>query len=412
MSSTRTALDFIVPKTDATRARYKAGARPSFGHFVEDFTQGKVDINGDFEEFMKTRSAYFNYSATAHHFNWLFTKFLPQLAIHSKSQDERIIRDHYDRGNDFFASFLGPRMIYTSAFFMDPANETLEQAQDRKMQMVCNKLDLKAGETHLDIGCGWGTLIAYAAKNYGAKTTGVTIAQAGADWANKQIADHGMTKDQAEAWRMDYRDIPAGLKFNKISCLEMGEHVGVRKFPGFIKMIYDRLEDDGKFYIQQAGIRANPGILKKGPHYQDLVWIMFMGEYIFPGADASTPLGFLIESLQDANFEVAHLENIGIHYSHTIHKWYYNWMRNENYIMEHYGQKWFRVWQLFLRWSVDIAAGGSSTCWSITAHKNLDKTNRDKYIGPNTGLRMDLTKPKEFYREYPSPWKDLYGPAR
>jgi len=177
-------------------------------------------------------------------------------------------------------------------------------------------------------------------------------------------------------------------------------------------MIYNRLEDDGKFYIQQAGIRANPGILKKGPHYQDLVWIMFMGEYIFPGADASTPLGFLIESLQDANFEVAHLENVGIHYSHTIHKWYYNWIRNEQYIMEHYGQKWFRVWQLFLRWSVDIAAFGSSTCWSITAHKNLDKTNRDKYIGPDTGLRMDLTKPIPFEREYPEPWKGLYGGAK
>ena len=406
------ALDFLVPKTDATRARYKAGARPSFGHFVEDFTQGKVDVKGDFEEFIKCRGDYFNYSATPHHFQWLITRFLPQLLIHSKSQDERIIRDHYDRGNDFFACFLGPRMIYTSAFFNDPS-ESLEIAQDRKMQMVCNKLMMQKGDTHLDIGCGWGSLIAYSAKYYGAKSTGVTIAQAGADWANKQIADHGMTKDQAEAWRMDYRDIPAGQKWNKISCLEMGEHVGVRKFPGFIKMIYERLEDDGKFYIQQAGIRANPGILQKGPHWQDLVWILFMGEYIFPGADASTPLGFLVESLQDANFEVAHLENIGIHYSHTIHKWYYNWMRNEQYVLEHYGEKWFRVWQLFLRWSVEIAKQGNSTCWSITCHKNLDQTDRNRYItDKTTGLRMDLSNPTPLTREFDEPWKGLYGGAK
>jgi cyclopropane fatty-acyl-phospholipid synthase-like methyltransferase len=321
--------------------------------------------------------------------------------------------EHYNRGNDFFAAFLGPRMVYTSGFFLDPANETLEIAQDRKMQMVCNKLMMQKGDTHLDIGCGWGTLIAYAAKNYGTDSTGVTIAQEGADWANQQVRDFGMTDKQARALLLDYRDIPSGRKWNKISCLEMGEHVGIRKFGGFIKMIYHKLEADGKFYIQQAGLRANPGILRKGPHYQDLVWGLFMGENIFPGADASTPLGFLIDSLQNANFEVAHLENVGIHYSHTIHKWYYNWMRNEAYIMEHYGQRWFRMWQLFLRWSVDIAKAGSSTCWSITAHKNLDNTDRDRYIkDTNTGLRMDLTKPITFEREYTGVWKELYGGAK
>ena len=408
----QTALDFIVPKTDATRARYKAGEQPSFGHFVEDFMDDKIDIKGDFEEFMLTRNDYFKYSLTAHHFNFFFTRFIPEVVIHSKSQDERIIRGHYDRGNDFFASFLGPRMVYTSGFFMNTKTETLEVAQDRKMQMVCNKLMMQKGETHLDIGCGWGTLIAYAAKNYGTDSTGVTIAQEGADWANQQIADHGVSAS-ARALRLDYRDIPQGRKWNKISCLEMGEHVGIRKFKGFIKSIYDMLEDDGKFYIQQAGLRANPGIFKKGPHWQDLIWGLFMGENIFSGADASTPLAFLVEALQDANFEVAHIENVGIHYSHTIHKWYYNWMRNEEYIMEHYGKRWFRMWQLFLRWSVDIAKQGNSTCWSITAHKNLDTTDRDRYIDDtNTGLRMDLTNPKCFEREYKGVWAQLYGGAK
>ena len=409
---TATALDFIVPKTDATRARYKPGTRTSFGYFVEDFLNSRIDIKGDFEEFMKLRNTYFDYYYTPHHWKFFITRLIPETLIHSKSQDERIIRGHYDRGNDFFAAFLGPRMVYTSGFFLDTKTESLELAQDRNMQMVFNKMMMKEGDRHLDIGCGWGTLIAYAAKNFGTIGTGVTIAQDGYDWGTKQIADHGVS-DRAKILRMDYRDIPKGQKWDKITCLEMGEHVGLRKFGGFIKTIYDMLEDDGKFYLQQAGLRKNPGAFTPGPHMQDMVWGLFMGENIFSGADASTPLGFLVRSLQNANFEVAHLENIGIHYSHTIHAWYYNWMRNEEYIKEHYGERWFRTWQLFLRWSVDIALQGSSTCWSITAHKNLDNTDRDRYINDHsTGLRMDLTNPKRFDRPMDGVYAQLFGDAK
>lgn len=190
----------------------------------------------------------------------------------------------------------------------------------------------------------------------------------------------------------------------------MGEHVGVRKFNGFIKMIYDELEDDGKFYLQQAGLRANPGIFKKGEHWQDLVWGMFMSEYIFSGADASLPLKFLVGALQKANFEVGHIENIGIHYSHTIHSWYHNWMRNEDYINIKYGNYWFRLWQLFLRWSVDIAKYGSSTCWAITAHKNLDKVNRNHYISQaNIGLSMNLKNLRKLERVFDEPYASLYN---
>jgi cyclopropane fatty-acyl-phospholipid synthase-like methyltransferase len=346
---------------------------------VEDYVNQKIDIQGNFEEFMKLRHDYFSFSLTPHHFKFLITRFIPEVLIHSKKQDERIVRDHYDRGNDFFRAFLGPRMVYTSGFWVDLENDTLEMAQDRKMQMVCEKLHMKPGDRHLDIGCGWGTLITYSAKHFGANSTGVTIAQEGHDWAVRQIAEHGVS-DKAKVLRMDYRDIPK-QKFDKITCLEMGEHVGIRKFQRFINQIYDLLADDGKFYIQQAGLRANPGIFTAGPHWEDLIWGLYMNEYIFSGADASTPLAFLANSLQNANFEVNTVENLGIHYSHTIHKWYYNWLENEEQINGSYGVWWFRMWQLFLRWSVDIAAQGSSTCWGIVAHKNLNQTDRDAYIG-------------------------------
>ncbi len=387
------ALDFIVPKTDAMKARYKPGKKPSFGHFVEDYCNQRIDLKGNFEDFMKVRDTYFDYTLTAHHIKFFFTRMIPEVLIHSKSQDERIVREHYDRGNDFFSSFLGPRMVYTSGIWMDVKKETLEEAQDRKMQMVCQKLHMKPGDKHLDIGCGWGTLITYAAKHFGSDSTGVTIAQEGHDWGMNQIKSHGV-QDKARVWRMDYRDIPK-VKFDKITCLEMGEHVGIRKFQRFINQIYDLLNDDGMLYLQQAGLRANPGLLTKGPHWEDLVWGLYMNEYIFSGADASTPLGFLTQSLQDANFEVNTVENVGIHYSHTIHAWYYNWEKNKEYVVSKYGEWWFRMWQIFLRWSVDIAANGSSTCWAIIAHKNYNNTDRNKYIGHgNLSERMvDLKVP-------------------
>jgi len=258
----QSALDFIVPKTNAARARYKRGAAPSFAHFVEDYISGEVDIKGDFEEFMKLRGGYFHYSVTPHHIKFLVSRFIPEVLIHSKQQDERIIREHYDRGNDFFAAFLGPRMVYTSGFFLDTKTESLELAQDRKMNMVCHKLMMKPGSSHLDIGCGWGTLVSYSAKQFGTDSTGVTIAQDGYDWGTQQISDHGVS-DHARILRMDYRDIPKGRTWNNISCLEMAEHVGIRKFKGFIKMIYNMLPDDGRFYLQQAGLRASPGHLRE-----------------------------------------------------------------------------------------------------------------------------------------------------
>ena len=98
---------------------------------------------------------------------------IPEVLIHSKAQDEEQVRDHYDRGNDFYAWFLGPRMVYTSGLITDINRmETLEELQDNKMTMVCEKLALQPGDKMLDIGCGWGTLVTHAAKNYGADVTG------------------------------------------------------------------------------------------------------------------------------------------------------------------------------------------------------------------------------------------------
>ena len=362
------------PKGPAA-ARYAAGKVP-MTTLIEDYIHERLDIEGDFRAFIRERHSVADYKFVADHFKFLITRFLPEVLIHSQEQDIRIGREHYDRGNDFFGWFLGPRMIYTSGFFTSP-NQTLEQAQDQKMKRVCDKLQLKTGERYLDIGCGWGTLVATAAKDYGVDATGITIAQKGAAYGTEQIQRMGVS-ERARILTLDYRDIPPG-PYDKISCLEMAEHVGVRKFQDFMKQVYGMLADDGLFYLQIAGLRAKKGTL--GFHFEDLVWGLFMNKYIFPGADASMPLSFVVSNLESAGFEIHSVENVGIHYSLTISRWYDNWMANRADVVKTYGEWWFRLWQMFLGWSVEIAAQGASTCFQIVANKNLDGFNRMRWMG-------------------------------
>jgi sphingolipid C9-methyltransferase len=372
----------IISKDSNVRSRY-GGQKVPMATLIEDYIHERIDIQGDFRDLIQHRDAVVDYSLVADHFKFVFTRFLPEVAIHSQAQDIRIGRAHYDRGNDFFGAFLGPRMVYTSGFFRSP-DDSLEQAQDQKIKLVCEKLQLKKGERLLDIGCGWGTLAAYAARDYGVDATGVTVAEKGAAYANEQCTRLGVS-GSARALIMDYRDIPAE-RYNKISCLEMAEHVGVRRFGKFLEQVYGLLEDDGLFFLQIAGLRARTGMLNF--NLEDLVWGLFMNKYIFPGADASMPLSFVVEHLEKAGFEIHSVENIGIHYSLTISRWYDNWMQNRAEVVKTYGEWWFRLWQVFLAWSVEIAAQGSSTCFQLVANKNLNRFNRLRWVGAvNLGER-------------------------
>ena len=252
--------------------------------------------------------------------------------------DEEQVRDHYDRGDDFYGWFLGPRMIYTSGIISDiKKEETLEQLQDNKLAIVCEKIGLQKGESLLDIGCGWGTLARFASVNFEAKATGVTLGRNQTAWGNNALRKAGIPEEQSKILCMDYRDIPVPQGgYEKITCLEMAEHVGVRHFHRFLKQVYDMLDDDGVFFLQIAGLR-------RAWQYEDLIWGIFMNKYVFPGADASTPLGWFVDKLEGAGFEIKGIDTIGVHYSATLWRWYRNWMANRDKVEAKYGKRWFRV---------------------------------------------------------------------
>lgn len=353
--------DYIQCK--AFESKYPTGKKPPIAEFIALYLRGEaslIDGVDMLDDLMMHRYAIFTMNICWEHVRFFLNTFVFQLTGHYRSIDKDDIAPVYNRGNDFYNWFLGPSMIYTTGLFHD-VDESLEVAQDRKMKYICDQMQLQKGQQHLDIGCGWGTLARFASKHYGTESLGVSIAKEQVKYCKDQTEKEGLSKTVKFAC-MDYRDIP-NKKFDAISCVEMAEHVGIRKFQTFLHQVKDLLVDDGKFYIQVAGLRRRW-------QYEDLIWGLFMGRYIFPGADASCPLAFLVSQLERAGFEVLEVKNRGCHYAHTIRKWYWNWIANEEKVEAKYGVYWVRLWKVFLSWSVMIAGQGSSTLWMATAIKN------------------------------------------
>merc|ERR1719233_2489855 len=199
---------------------------------------------------------------------WFLGTFLAQLTGHSQERDAREVGDVYNRGNDFYGFFLGPSMVYTSGIFHKAGyeEESLEVGQQRKIDTILDAVHLQKGERHLDIGCGWGTLVIEAAKR-GAQSTGCTLAKEQVAFAKDAAKKQGVEGNTS--WIIDdYKNIQP-----------------------FLKHVHSMLKDDGMFYIQMCGVRRTWC-------FEDIVWILFMGKYIFPGADASTAINFVVNQLE------------------------------------------------------------------------------------------------------------------
>jgi cyclopropane fatty-acyl-phospholipid synthase-like methyltransferase len=376
-----TSLNDIVVFNDKTlESNFKSGRIPMTTLF-EAYLDGDVDIP-DMDAFLDARDRIVTYSLTMEHVKQLVTKMIPEWTIHSQAQDKRIVREHYDRGDDFFEAFLGERMVYTSGIFLDES-ESLEQSQDNKIDLVCRKLMTRPGDELLDIGCGWGTLAMQSAARFGVRSTGITIAQKQTAFGNARIAKAGLS-DKAKIECLDYRALP-DKQWDRIVSLEMVEHVGIKNLGKYFKIVYDHLKDDGLFLLQFCGLRrgADQGVPPVGLRPEDMIWGLFMNKYIFPGADASLPLSDMCKYMEKAGFDIHSAENISIHYSITIKRWHDNWLRNKKAVLDAYGERWFRMWNLFLAWSWRIGAQGNSECFQVVAHKNLDHFNRKIFIGKN-----------------------------
>jgi cyclopropane fatty-acyl-phospholipid synthase-like methyltransferase len=386
-----TLTDYVVFNDSALKRKFENRKIP-IDTLFEAYFDEKVDIPGDIYALLEDRHAVVEHPFTAEHWKYFLTRFVPEFASHSRKLDEKLVRWHYDRGDDFFAAFLGPRMVYTSGFFTD-FGQSVEQAQDQKMDLVCQKLMLEPGDRMLDIGCGWGTLVMHAAKHYGVDATGITISKNQTAFGNARIEANGLSS-RARILCMDYRDIPKA-RYNKISNLEMVEHVGVKNLRPFYRQVYDLLDDQGLFLMQWTGLRRRSS-------QEDLVWGLFMAKYIFAGADASLPLAPMMNVMEKAGWEIHSTENISYHYKITIKKWHDNWLENREQVVRAYGERWYRIWHVFLAWATTIAAQGTAACFQVLSHKNLNHFDRSIWIGKTASVagtgRIALPRREDWIR--------------
>jgi cyclopropane fatty-acyl-phospholipid synthase-like methyltransferase len=374
--SRKTVSDFVVFE-DSALGRKWSGKKVPMSDVFEAYFDGKLDIPHDkWDAFFQARHETMSFRLTDSHIRWAFTNFLPEVTIHSKAQDSRIVSEHYNRGNDFFEWCLGEAMVYTAASFATP-DMPLEQAQYRKIDRACEKLQLKTGESLLDIGCGWGTFVARSAKEFGSRSYGVTLAQEQVNFGTDRIAKYGVS-DRAKVEVCDYRNIQG--KFDKIVSLEMVEHVGIKNLVGYYQKVHELLADDGLFVLQWTGIRnlynpQNPlSALTLRP--EDLIWGLFMNRYVFPGADASLTLSGMIRAAEDGGFEVTDVENMSPHYVITLRAWRDHWISNREHVIKAYGERWYRLWYFFLHWSALIGEQGSAFTYQLLMHKNSDSFDR------------------------------------
>jgi cyclopropane-fatty-acyl-phospholipid synthase len=253
---------------------------------------------------------------------------------HSKRRDADAIHHHYDVSNTFYELVLGPSMTYTCACYPTPT-ATLEQAQENKYRLVFEKLRLRPGDRLLDVGCGWGGMVRYAAR-HGVHALGVTLSREQALWGQKAIAEQGLA-ELAEIRHADYRDIRDG-GFDAVSSIGLTEHIGVANYPSYFRFLRSKLRIGG-LLLNHCITRPDNTRPAGAGHFID--------RYVFPDGEL-TGSGRIISAAQNVGLEVVHEENLRQHYALTLRDWCANLVENWEAAVAEVGLATAKVWGLYM----------------------------------------------------------------
>jgi cyclopropane-fatty-acyl-phospholipid synthase len=291
----------------------------------------------------------------------------------ARRRDAEAIAHHYDVSNDFYALFLDPLMVYTCAYYRRPES-TLQQAQADKLDLVCRKLRLQPGERLLDIGCGWGSLVLWAGRHYGAKAHGVTLSRAQAALAVERIRREGL-EDRCVVEYRDVRDLPTTARYDKIAAVGVIEHVGIANYPAFFGQVRAMLED--------GGLYLNHGITHEF-HWRPTSQTEFLYRYVFPNGDLAGLTETLIE-MERARWEILDVEGLRLHYARTCRHWVERLRARADEARALVGERVYRTWLLYLTCSAVAFEAGSIGLYQVLLRKHGDHTGS---LAPST--REDL----------------------
>ncbi|MBW8008500.1 SAM-dependent methyltransferase [Lactobacillus helveticus] len=295
----------------------------------EAYMDKKIEIHGSIQKLID--GAY--ESADSFMRSSQFRKFLPKTK-HTEKQSEEDIQSHYDIGNDFYEQWLDPTLTYSCAYFTDDNKDDLEQAQIAKVHHILNKLHPQKGKTLLDIGCGWGTLMLTAAKEYGLKVTGVTLSEEQYKLVQKKIYDENL-QDVAEVKLEDYREL-GDQQWDYVTSVGMFEHVGSENLGEYFNDVAKYLKTDGVALIH--GITRQQGGATNA-------WI---NKYIFPGGYIPG-LVEIISRIEEAHLQISDVEMLRRHYQRTLEIWDKNFNNARPEIEKKMGERFCRMWDMYLQ---------------------------------------------------------------
>jgi cyclopropane-fatty-acyl-phospholipid synthase len=265
---------------------------------------------------------------------------------HTRARDLAAVRFHYDVGEDFYRLWLDRRLAYSCAYFEradDPAGD-LDAAQEAKLELICRKLGLRPGQRLLDIGCGWGSLIGYAAERHGVEATGVTLSERQATEANRRAAEAGLA-DRVHAEVRDYRDLAALGRFDAVVSVGMFEHVGAGNLGTYFQAAWDAIVPGGRFL--NHGIAAADGRhhRMRSDRRQSS---RFVERYVFPDGELVPVEKAVTVARDEIGFELLDVQLLRPHYALTLRAWVERLERSWDAAVAAAGEEVARTWRLYM----------------------------------------------------------------
>jgi cyclopropane-fatty-acyl-phospholipid synthase len=334
----------------------RALGSPALGSLARAYVRGDLDFTGSARRMLGVAEAMVGSVSHGHD----HARAQLKSWLNRKRGNRRNIAHHYDVSNAFYRMWLDSRMVYSCAYFRDDA-DTLDVAQVQKLDHICRKLRLEAGEKFLDIGCGWGALLFHAAESYGVLATGITLSQNQFDHVTREIAARGLA-GRVRVELRDYLELPEDVQYDKVASVGMFEHVGVRRFPHYFGKIFRILKPGG--LVMNHGITLNlVDAQSLGSGISD-----FVEDYVFPGGQL-THVARVIEGMAREGLEPVDAESLREHYAKTLWHWVERLESNADAARAEVGDERYRVWRIYMAGSAHAFDRGWLSLWQILAGK-------------------------------------------